>query len=513
MAAAAAHLLLAIAAAPLRPAPRAALQRARPAACAPAAEPTVGAAIERARSAEELLAAAARIPSPGPPFAPPFLADDVHQRRRQRLACNALQRLAGALVGSGNAAERQAALLDERLGHLAGCAATPSCGRADGADPAADAATAREVAGSLAALATLCGEDAVERSRAGEPPPALARLRGAALALGGRAEALSGHLLVPECASARHSLRRLVGGALLTPALDARVAHLPFDVLFAAVALPPAEGAARGARGQLAELALRGGLSLAELRAHVPFAQSELLTADGRRVRERRHTAWLCEAGIGALAYSGKLMAPQAMGPAVAAVRDALAADSGQAFDCALCNMYPPGGEAACKWHTDPEHGSRWDLPTTVVAVGEPRRFAFRPVRGGAADEAGGGAWPHVLHLFAGDAVQMVGACNDEYEHAVLPGEGPRNVGARISLVFKRALLCNGRKGHGLAGEGRRARARRRQAEEEGGPARSDPQPRGPVAAARPPRGERGGSQRRRADATASGTGAVRRRS
>ena len=36
----------------------------------------------------------------------------------------------------------------------------------------------------------------------------------------------------------------------------------------------------------------------------------ELMTADGKKVQERRHTAWLAEGGIGALAYSGKLMAP-----------------------------------------------------------------------------------------------------------------------------------------------------------------------------------------------------------
>ena len=84
----------------------------------------------------------------------------------------------------------------------------------------------------------------------------------------------------------------------------------------------------------------------------IPFVQQQLLTADGQKVKERRpaprpaleaskgpgptpppiappppppttttttttrpfrgprHTAWLAEAGIGALAYSGKLMAP-----------------------------------------------------------------------------------------------------------------------------------------------------------------------------------------------------------
>jgi hypothetical protein len=42
---------------------------------------------------------------------------------------------------------------------------------------------------------------------------------------------------------------------------------------------------------------------------HTPFSQAELLTATGRTVKERRHTAWLADEGIGALAYSGKLSA------------------------------------------------------------------------------------------------------------------------------------------------------------------------------------------------------------
>ena len=31
--------------------------------------------------------------------------------------------------------------------------------------------------------------------------------------------------------------------------------------------------------------------------------------------------------------------------------------------------------------------------------------------------------------------------CNDAWEHAVLPGQGPENNGARVSLVFKRAIV------------------------------------------------------------------------
>ncbi|KAG8463759.1 hypothetical protein KFE25_004032 [Diacronema lutheri] len=482
-------------------------------ACAPG-ELTVGAAIERAACADEVLAAAARIPAPGPPFAAAHLADDVHQRRRQRLACNALQRLAALLIGSGNAYSRSEVMLDERFSHAAQCAAAPSCARADGADDELDATSAREVIASLAALAALCGEDAVARARAREALPTLAPLRAAALALGARAERLSPLMRIAEACSARHALRRLVGRTAPTPRLDEAVRHLPFDIAFGAIALPAAAAAAASGGGggetvdghaerepaeapsALLGLLLSGELSVDCLLREVPFAQSELLTADGRRVRERRHTAWLADNGIGALAYSGKLMPPAPMPPSVRRVRDALHLEHGELFDCALCNLYPPGGEAACKWHTDPEHGTRWALPTSVVAVGDTRRFAFRPLRPArprtatahGAQAAPEGAWTHVLPLFSGDVVHMVGACNDEYEHAVLPGEGERNAGARISLVFKRALVCGGRRGHGLAGEGRRARARLRDTSKRGGDlgstaAREAPRPRASPAA------------------------------
>jgi hypothetical protein len=41
--------------------------------------------------------------------------------------------------------------------------------------------------------------------------------------------------------------------------------------------------------------------------------------------------------------------------------------ETGRFFDCALCNLYPTG-ESACKFHTDPEHGTYWDRLTCVVS-------------------------------------------------------------------------------------------------------------------------------------------------
>mmetsp|Transcript_16476 Transcript_16476/g.20092 ORF Transcript_16476/g.20092 Transcript_16476/m.20092 type:complete len:239 (+) Transcript_16476:324-1040(+) len=147
-------------------------------------------------------------------------------------------------------------------------------------------------------------------------------------------------------------------------------------------------------------------------------------------------------------------------------------------FDCALCNHYP-NAESACKFHTDPEHGTVWERLTCVVAAGDPRTFAFRPIHGG-----GWSDWDEVqgvpteseaaaIPLFPGDVVLMWGSCNDDFYHAVYADPTLEDVrtndthNGRVSLVLKRAVDRNGIKGHGLLGEGRRARNR----------AKSKPQP------------------------------------
>ena len=60
---------------------------------------------------------------------------------------------------------------------------------------------------------------------------------------------------------------------------------------------------------------------------------------------------------------------------AEARIAKAKEADLGERFDCALANLYAAGGEAACAWHRDPEHGddidgAKWARPTFVVSAG-----------------------------------------------------------------------------------------------------------------------------------------------
>ena len=198
------------------------------------------------------------------------------------------------------------------------------------------------------------------------------------------------------------------------------------------------------------------------LAANLPLRADEIATRRGARVKERRRTAWVTEPGskIGALAYSGKLMAPSPMLEAVLEVRDALAGVMGDGvppFDCALANLYPAGEDAACKFHSDPEHGTHWHRETAVVSSGEVRRFAFRRI--GAEDDD-----RHLFHLFHGDVVHMHHACQDEWQHAVFAAEDATNSGGRVSLVFKKAIPSPaGRLGHGIPGSGATRSDRKKQ--------------------------------------------------
>jgi hypothetical protein len=135
--------------------------------------------------------------------------------------------------------------------------------------------------------------------------------------------------------ASHHSLKNLA-----LPQLEQRVARLPFDILPCGVT----------------DLQ-----SVSAWQQDIPFQFDTIITRTGTNVPERRGTAWVAQEGIGALAYSGKLMAPHPLPASVASVmrqvEQAMGRTDDSFFDCALCNWYPYG-ESACKFHTDPEHGA-----------------------------------------------------------------------------------------------------------------------------------------------------------
>ena len=270
------------------------------------------------------------------------------------------------------------------------------------------------------------------------------------------------------------------------PNLEERVAKLPFDIIPSCLDWNSFDGEESTLKSLLSE---------------IPFNVDTITTRTGSKVEERRGTAWVADEGIGSLAYSGKLMASHVLPPIVSEAmrrveQGILAHDPheqleiccqeiGNYFDCALCNHYP-NGESACKFHTDPEHGTYWERLTCVVSAGDDdvRKFAFRPIpdlnewdkfetkklqkdTGHQNDDNGNGIIPAVIPLFPGDVVKMDSECNDLFHHAVYNRQDVRvgtnelvkNSDGRVSLVFKRAMdRGSGRKGHGKAGEGRRSR-------------------------------------------------------
>ncbi|GAX28311.1 hypothetical protein FisN_27Hh034 [Fistulifera solaris] len=274
-----------------------------------------------------------------------------------------------------------------------------------------------------------------------------------------RAEQTAATIPLQEAIEVRWAVRGLMASqpslqSLAVPQLEQRVSRLPFDILPCGVS----------------DLQ-----SVSAWQQDIPFQFDTIITRTGANVQERRGTAWVAEEGIGALAYSGKLMAPHPLPTSVTnvmrQVEHAMFRTESPFFDCALCNWYPYG-ESACKFHTDPEHGTMWDRLTCVVAAGDARRFAFRPIQtswedwdtnqqAGTSQKNGINNEPAVIRLFPGDIVKMYDTCNDDFHHAVYPDADGRG---RVSLVLKRALPrgSKGQRGHGLAGQGRRSRGNKR---------------------------------------------------
>jgi hypothetical protein len=481
---------------------------------------------------------------------PHLLSQRVHHERRMRWSAQLLHKLgevvggegsfAAALAGFDNNNNRQhrsvglrpSALeedgsnehrgreqlpltLDSRLARAALGVSIPFVGGGDGGGGIGDRPNkeGRYLKDALCGIHNLLGQQQQQqqqqqrnhnhRRRRGNPgdraspPPAIPStraLRKALVQMMVRVEALAIDLSIVDCIETRWACRGIsarmdlcrsnddkdeMDAILQLPNLSAKVAHLPFDILPAVI-----NWNNDVLFGQIGD-----DDPVTQLRNEIPFQFDTIVTRTGATVTERRGTAWMAEPGIGALAYSGKLMAPHPMTKPIRSILRtvevaAMCTDGtdstsfshpdiggdgdGGFFDCALCNYYPTGA-SACKFHSDPEHGTHWDRLTCVVAAGAPRRFAFRPIPG--VSQWRSSADKHqrdvdddptvsaVITLFAGDVVKMVGRCNDEFHHAVYPGSGGgSNEGdERVSLVLKRALIrSGGQRGHSLAGQGRR---------------------------------------------------------
>lgn len=379
----------------------------------------------------------------------------VHHEKRQRWSAQLLSKLSGCGV-AWNLADWN----DERLTRILCAASIPfQCDR-----PSKEGRSVKEAL--MGVYGLLCQTSIKDRQHLCLPPALIVGIQ----QLMHRADAMASEYPLPDAIEARWACRGIqsrvanlpINRDLTFPNLDYRTQQLPFDIFPSGVDW-----------GRL----FPGEDVLSKLHSEIPFSFDTITTRTGTAVMERRGTAWVAEEGIGALAYSGKLMNPHPLPTVVQSVmrqvESVISVPLGDSpstsatrpyFDCALCNYYPDG-ESACKFHADPEHGTHWERLNCVVAVGDARRFAFRPIPGVSTWES----WdskvvatdshvPVSFTLYPGDIVSMWGVCNDEFHHAVYPGSGQASLG-RISLVLKRAIpRSNGKRGHSLVGQGRRTR-------------------------------------------------------
>ena len=423
---------------------------------------SIGEAIQQAETAEELLTVAKSLWLPTDQnLAPHFKTQRVHHEKRQRWSSQLLHKLA-SLGNLNSIIDWQ----DDGLARAVLAAALPFDD-----DDRPTTKEGRQLRESLWGLHALAGKTRLVTTQAIHSDI----YKGISIMIE-RVEGMAHDVSLQEAVEVRWAIRGLLTRIGMNPILntnnsgpitleealpnlECRVSALPFDIIPLAVDWSDVLGD------------LPDDKVASTLRDAIPFQFDTIVTRTGSSVTERRGTAWVTEQGIGALAYSGKLMPPH---PIPNVVRETMrlveqnTMNDGAYFDCALCNHYPDG-EAACKFHTDPEHGSVWERLTCVVAAGEERRFAFRPIPGTSTwsewdtvpDKNMEETIPAVIHLFPGDVVKMWGACNDDFHHAVYRTEGETvsDCDGRVSLVLKRAISRRGgKRGHGLEGEGRRSR-------------------------------------------------------
>lgn len=164
----------------------------------------------------------------------------------------------------------------------------------------------------------------------------------------------------------------------------------------------------------------------------------------GRRVQVPRSVAWYGDAGLN-YSYSNTPHLAAGWSPALAELRDAVAAYSGARYNFALLNRYDDGG-CYMGWHSDAE-AVLGDAPTIAsVSLGATRRFRVRskrPTNERRATMAGAvvktAQAPQrtstALDLEHGSLLLMRGASQRDYEHCLTKTR--RRVDGRINLTFR----------------------------------------------------------------------------
>ena len=171
----------------------------------------------------------------------------------------------------------------------------------------------------------------------------------------------------------------------------------------------------------------RADALLAALLQEIPWERHRLQLF-GREVAAPRLSCWIGDADA-VYTYSRTRFTPHAWTPALASLRDELAARFDLHFNSVLANLYRDGRDSM-GWHSDAEPELGNEPIIASLSFGTPRRFRFR------SRETRKVAF--AIELAHGSLLVMRGATQRLYQHDLPKMAG--GVGERVNLTFRHIL-------------------------------------------------------------------------
>lgn len=258
-------------------------------------------AVVSAKNYESILEAINRYDVPGAE-SKAHLKQYIHQQKRQKTAENGIKRIAKFVIGVSSANCRQNVVDHPHFEKLCACALSPLTDMGNIVE-----INQKDFSSYVESLKCLsCLSPLPDRIINAHIRPLVERM-----GLASKASSTDRSFPIPAEISALHRVCSRLGLLDFEQASQYQVAvieelrenlDLPFKILDQVVP----------------------GLSIQELRRQVQFQADTIVTRDGKSVKERRETCWMADAGIGGLAYSGKIMRPVPFSLLIADVRNDL---------------------------------------------------------------------------------------------------------------------------------------------------------------------------------------------